>query len=157
MKTKWLLAPMLAVCGIGMLNFAIARPSPQTDYDGRLPVGEYSIATAQLYGEDWVDLKDGTVSFDSRGAAQQKGATRQLAANYRLQGGEAGFTSFTVETIEDAFENGGGGPRHGILRELETGEIEVLENTSANQPAPRDFSDATKADASFFVLAPNRL
>ncbi len=156
MRAKWFWAGVLAVCAIGMLNLAVAIGEPQSPSQGSLPIGDYTIETASLHGQDWEGLIAGTVSFDELGSAQQKGSTRQLASQYKFQpSDDAAFTRFTVETTEDVVQNGGGGPRHGILRELDSGELEVLENTSANQELPSDFSEATKANASYFRLIPN--
>jgi len=50
---------------------------------------------------------------------------------------------------------GGGGPRKGICKINEKGDLEIVETRSASYDFPIDFSDATKAAAIYWKLTKN--
>ena len=47
---------------------------------------------------------------------------------------------------------GGGGPRKGICKINDKGELEIIETRSASKDFPNEFSDASKAAAMFWKL-----
>ena len=63
---------------------------------------------------------------------------------------------FTIAGSEDDVSAGGGGPRKGILRITDKGEIEMLETTSAIDDYPKDFSAPSLKANKFWKLKPKK-
>ncbi len=63
-----------------------------------------------------------------------------------------GSIPFQIAGSEDLVSMGGAGPRNGLLRFLRTDEVEIIEATSANEPAPNGFDDATIGGCGYMHL-----
>ena len=65
---------------------------------------------------------------------------------------ENGFIPYKIANSEDQPANGGAGPRNGLLRILESGEMEMMEATSAGEPVPLGFGQEQQSNAVFLRL-----
>jgi hypothetical protein len=61
-----------------------------------------------------------------------------------------GWYIVQVETEEDKFALGGGGPRSGLIRINDDGDLEIIVAGSAGSDAPKDFSDEQRSRHVFY-------
>lgn len=73
----------------------------------------------------------------------------------RVRDEKAKVFEFQIETQDDQVSWGGGGPRKGICRLTDKGELEINECISAEEDYPADFSAATKRKVISWKLTRN--
>lgn len=93
-----------------------------------------------------------TIHGDGTGQWERYGRTETI--EFKLaEPDDSGAMALQVATNEDHPAMGGGGPRTGLVRILDSGEMEIIESTAALDPVPADFGDATKKDNIYYRLA----
>lgn len=129
----------------------------ENDLD-KLLHGEWKVASRVIKGKTDNPFIGGTLSLLETERSEIKlvnGASINLKFSRKVHDEKAKTFRFTIETPDDAAGMGGGGPRKGICKVNEKGELEIVETRSASYDFPIDFSDATKAAAIYWKLTKN--
>lgn len=120
---------------------------------GVSPIGKWTIVEANLYGQAVQDSVGETVVINDDGTAEWPRYGQTETIEFALQNANAdGTIPITVATNEDQPPMGGAGPRNGLLRTLESGEVEIIETTSAGEPVPAGFGEEVQKNAQYYRL-----
>ena len=148
-----------------LVNAALALDPP------KCPLGTWTIVKLAHTGKPVPEVEGGTFTLEEGGAGgfklnqfqRQKGGVRLLKAHdekvtfvINAENSNAEFFQFEIANREDERVHGGGGPRKGIGRYNKDGSLEIIENTSANEPYPIDFSDNSKSSAKHWLMKPTK-
>ncbi len=149
-RTKWFL--FVVSC-----FFLAESPSSlaQENNPDKLLQGDWKIASRVIKGKMDNHFVGGILSLMETERSEVKfanGDSIKIKINRKIHDEKTKAFRFTIETPEDAEGMGGGGPRKGICKVNEEGELEILESRSASQDYPVDFSDATKAAKIYWKL-----
>ncbi|GAB5403137.1 MAG: hypothetical protein Aurels2KO_13680 [Aureliella sp.] len=117
------------------------------------PRGKWTVTEALLYGEAAADRVGAEIEIRDDGTADWPMYGQAQTIDFKLaDANEDGSIPYKIANSEDQPAMGGAGPRNGLLRILESGDMEMIEATSASQPVPPDFSEDTQNNAAFFRL-----
>ena len=117
------------------------------------PIGKWKVLEASLYGKPAPDQIGVEVDIHDDGTAAWPRYGQAETIEFILaEANPDGSVPFRTANSEDQFPNGGSGPRNGLLRILESGDMEIIEATSAGESVPVDFSEATQKTALFLRL-----
>lgn len=146
-----LLAAMIVSAPCGPVAAADSEP-------GKSPIGNWKIISMDFCGKNELKFKDGTFNIAENGASESlttAGERSQFKLKTEVYDARKFWFRLTIETSEDALSAGGAGPRKGLCRITDKGELEIIETTSAIDEYPKDFSDATKKENKFWKLKPS--
>ena len=146
----------LVCCVFGSL-FLSALPAlnaQERDLDKQIQ-GEWIVASRVIAGKADKQFLGGTLLLSEAERTEVKllsGQSMNIKFIRRVHDEKTKTFRFTIETSDDDEGMGGGGPRKGICKLNEKGELEIVETRSASQDFPKDFSEATKAAAMYWKL-----
>ena len=148
---------VVVVLGCLFLSELPASYAQENDLD-KLLHGEWKVASRVIKGKTDNPFIGGTLSLLETERSEVKlinGVSINLKFSRKIHDEKSKTFRFTIETPDDAQGMGGGGPRKGICKINEKGELEIVETRSASYDFPIDFSDATKAAAIYWKLTKN--
>lgn len=117
------------------------------------PLGKWTVTEALLYGEAAADRVGAEIEIRDDGSADWPMYGQAQTIDFVLSdANEDGSIPYKIANSEDQPAMGGAGPRNGLLRILESGDMEMIEATSAGEPVPANFSEDTQSNAAFFRL-----
>ena len=142
------------VFGTLFLSASSELRAQQSDLD-RLLQGEWNVTSRVIAGKSDTAFVNATLTLTESDRAEIKlagGQTMKIKFVRRVHDESTKTFRFSIETSEDNQAMGGGGPRKGICKINDKGELEIIETRSASKDFPKEFSDASKAAAMFWKL-----
>lgn len=142
------------VFGSLFLSALPASNAQEKDLD-KLIQGEWIVVSRVIAGKADKQFLGGTLLLSEAERTEIKlvsGQSMNIKFIRRVHDEKTKTFRFSIETSEDDEGMGGGGPRKGICKLNEKGELEIVETRSASHDFPNDFSDATKAAAMYWKL-----
>ena len=116
----------------------------------KLLSGEWTVKSVSIKGTNEKHFESATFSINESNRSEVKLSTGESSQRKFVPIVHDEKTKTFRFTIEEKFDSpalGGSGPRKGICRINEKGELEIVEARSAAEDFPVDFSTATKAKA----------
>lgn len=140
--------------GVFIVSNLHSSHAQERDLDKQI-LGEWNVTSRVIAGKSDTDMVGGKLVLTEAERTEitlAGGATKEVKLIRKVHDEKNKVFRFTIETTEDNEAMGGGGPRKGICRINEKGELEIVETRSASHDFPPDFSDATKAKSMYWKL-----